>query len=512
MKKFFKMLSVIGMTVIGAIVSSCQVEDINTTFVPKNAVAEILVTTFDVSTGTDITGKTDLVLSASSTANNPISISGNLLKIEGGPSIQEQTVTITAEYKGQTGSTTVKINSLRAGGNASYGANIEVGSLKLDAVAIVQISVWDNKSEKDVTAYSTFSHNYSGNYEIVDGSTRGSYVITGKDGIAAFEFDVTAKYGDVSETATVKIGNIGAGEVRNYLVPIAVGEAVETNPAIAKITVNVFDDLLEKDVTSVSEISAELAPASSADIEVNDNVVTISAGKSLEIVAQDVTIKVKYGELSETSIVTLDKIPENVVVEKSINVAFNKSEYIRKEVESKSTVDVGTFFSTHNLHTYTHEYGHGYGHGHDSGEWLYNETEFILETTINYTNAYGISDLSIVYLTDIANDKKAVDKYAEGYAKNYVEEEEVLNIQVSAFARYSAYATRTTTVTKYDVIRLMNETEEVVGSFTVKSIATQAEYCEAAMPGHEGHYIHGHGHADEHGYSSNAGGGIVWAD
>lgn len=513
MKKFIKMLSIIGVTVIGALVSSCQVEDINTTFEPKNAVAEITVTTFDVTTGTYITGKTGLVLTASSTANNPISISGNLLKIEGGPSIQKQTVTINAEYNGQTGSTTVDINPLRAGGNASYGANIEVGSLVIDAVAVVQVSVWDNETEKDVTARSTFSHNYSGEYKIAEGATKGSYVITGKNGISAFEFEITAKYGDDSEKATVQIGNIGAGEVRNYLVPISVGEAVEPNPAVAKITVNVLDAFLEKDVTSESEISAELSPASSADIEVNDNVVTVSAGKSLEIVAQDITIKVKYGELSETAVVSLDKIPENVVVEKSIDVAFNKvSAYVLNKVESKSTVDVGTFFSTHNLHTYTHEYGHGYGHGHDSGEWLYNETEFILETTVKYTDAYGISDLTKVYLTEIANDINAVDIYAAGYEKNYVEEEAVLNIKVSAFARYSAYATRTTTVTKYDVVRYLNDTEEVVGKFTVTSVATQAEYCEAAMPGHEGHYVHGHGHADEHGYSSNAGGGIIWSE
>lgn len=513
MKKFIKMLSVIGMTVIGALVSSCQVEDINTTFEPRNAVAEIQVTTFDVSSASYITDKSDLKLSASSTANNPISISGNILKIEGGPAIQEQTVTINAEYKGQTGSTTVNVKPVSAGGNAYYSANIVVGTQKVDAIAVVQISVWDNKSGQDVTALSTFSHNYSGDYEIAEGSTKGSYVITGENGITAFEFDVTAKYGDVSESATVKIDDIDAGKAKNYLVPITVGEAEKKEPAVAKITVSVLDELLEKDVTSESEISAQLAPASSADIEVNGNVVTISAGDALKIVAQDVTIKVKYGELLETAVVSLNEIPENVVLEKSIEVGFNKAaSYLLKEVSSKSTVEVGKFFSVHNLHTYTHEYGPGYGHGHDSGEWMYNESEFILETTIEYVNAYGISDCAIDHLSKVAKDVEAVDLYAAGYAKNYVEKTEILSIKVSAFARYSAYATRTTTITKYDVIRLLNGTEEVVGSFTVKRIATQAEYCEAAMPGHEGHYVHLHGHADEHGYGSNAGGGIVWAE
>ena len=129
MKKFIKNLAVASLAIAGILVSSCKVEDINTTFEATKAVATITVTALNALGGNaDITNDPNLKLTASSTANTVISINGNVLTIEGGPALQAQTVTIDGEYNGHKGQTTVSVNSLLAGGQASYAATVVVGT------------------------------------------------------------------------------------------------------------------------------------------------------------------------------------------------------------------------------------------------------------------------------------------------------------------------------------------------------------------------------------------------
>ena len=714
MKKIIKMLSVIGITVIGVLVSSCQVEDINTTFEPANAVAEIIVTAFDLATGKEITASSELKLTASSTASNPISITGNVLKIEGSPAVPEQTVTIEAEYKGQKGQTTVNVKSLLAGGKAGYGATVVVGSVSYKATATVQVSVWDIASSKEVTAdaaitlgevpsgcllegdkgsykitsdqaipafnlkvkavyggetkentvsiskielnetkhfgssftfgnvpvdkpavarivvsvrdnnlnqdvtekavisaalpsgskatiktvgnvvtvtagddlkiaaqnvtitaqydnrtettevaLSELSPNTVSNYAttvffqktepgtfafvlvsvwdktsgkdvtadatialegVPTGCTltgeKGSYVISGIGVIPAFTLSVSATYNGETKTKNINIAKVEAGKVMNYTSTIEVGTTPVKNPAIAFINVSVKDNNLNKDVTAESVISATLTQGSAATVTTQGNVVKITAGADLKIAAQAVIVHIEYAGESKDIVYQLSEIAEGSVANYSLTAEFNTVSYFINEVKKEETVEVGTFFSTHNLHTYTHDYshayGHAYGHGHASGQWLYNETEFILETTIDFTDIRGIVKREITYAAYATDDDKSnVNQLAAPYAENSIETPKILKVRVSAFAMYSAYATKITTIRTYDVTRVVNgDTVNAVSVGTVKvhTVATTAEYCEAAMPGHEGHYVHGHGHADEHGYSSNAGGGIVWAE
>ena len=92
---------------------------------------------------------------------------------------------------------------------------------------------------------------------------------------------------------------------------------------------------------------------------------------------------------------------------------------------------------------------------------------------------------------------------------------DTLEIQVSAYAMYSAYAVRTTRSTTLPILRVnSDDSTDTVAKVSVEMTeGTQAEYCEAPLPEYSHLYIHGHGQPDEHGqHSSNAGGGIAWAE
>lgn len=79
---------------------------------------------------------------------------------------------------------------------------------------------------------------------------------------------------------------------------------------------------------------------------------------------------------------------------------------------------------------------------------------------------------------------------------------------ISAWAIYRGQLTVTTA--KQYVSILSKATDEVVAGLEVINPLYKVEYetIEKAIPGHEGHYHAGHGHGE----SSNAGGGISWAE
>lgn len=523
MKKFIKNLAVASLAIAGILVSSCKVEDIKTRFEPTNAVATILVTAIDVlHDNADVSTDSELKLEASSTANCVIKIEGNKIIIEGAPTLQEQTVTINAEYKGNTGKTTVSVPSLRAGGTATIPATVIVGSVQNVANATVQVSVWDNVSGKDVTSEATYS--YSGvpdDCTVKEGEAKGSYIISRKGGISTFKLEVTATYGGNSNKTTVEIGNISEGDTKTYVASIKVGTAPEPvkTPAVAKIHVTVVDGTLQKDVTKESTIDAEFVGEEPKEsLKKEGNVIIVTAGESLELKNVDILIKATYKEFEGETYVEITEVLEGVEADYTATIIIkNPAKYIPVKVSDEVVdVKVGTLISTHGLHTYTHDYSHATtGHGHGTGEWLYNESEFILETTIDYENEYGTIGASTEFAPGhTAADMKMVMYYEEAlYGKKAVKEPAQLQITVSAFAMYSAFCTKTYTTTTYDIIRRESGKDDVLaGTVKVLTVSTQAEYCEAAIPGHEGHYVHGHGHDDIHGYSSNAGGGIIFAE
>lgn len=520
MKKFFQNLALAVLAIAGILASSCKVEDIHTTFEPTKAVATITVTAKDALHGNaDISKDPALKITASSTAGSAVSVNGNVLTIEGDPFLRAQTVTIDAEYNGVHGQASVNVNSLLSGGKASYGATVIIGvPINPVATAHVMIAVWDNESEKDVTAEAVITaEGVPTACTIKEGSAKGTFVITSDEDIAAFDLKVKATYNEAEGSTTVNVGKIARGDSKFFAGAIALGEAKKI-PAKALIHVVVVDGISEEDITDDCEITASLPEGSTATVEVKDGVVIVTAGEDLKIAAQTVTINVKYDDLEETVYMELAELAEGVNVEFGKLVVFkNPASYYPVKVSETTEVTFGEFFSTHNLHMYTHDYSHeithDYGHAKVSGNWLYNETEFILETTVEYDKMFGTKGVAYdLSKAETSADKAVVKYYGEALKTPWVVTKEILDIKVSAFARYSAFGTKITTTLVYDVKRDVAGDDVVVGTITLTNIATQAEYVEASIPGHEGHYHYGHGHADEHGYSSNAGGGILWAE
>lgn len=148
-------------------------------------------------------------------------------------------------------------------------------------------------------------------------------------------------------------------------------------------------------------------------------------------------------------------------------------------------------------------------HSHADKMWAKNISEFLLKGTVDYT-VYSGSKTTSVSASD-PDFKSIVDAYGNAFDMGIDETSEVLDITVSAYCWYTAWQTRTTTVTDYTVYaKKAGEEEFAIGTLVVESaFSTAAEYTEIADPEGHGHYHYGHG---IHGNTDNAGGGIVFAE
>ncbi len=289
----------------------------------------------------------------------------------------------------------------------------------------------------------------------------------------------------------------------------------EPKPAVATITVKVFDVTdANNDVTSKANLFTD---SNNANIKIVGNVITVTG--TPEIAAQTFTVFATVDGLSsgdtKVDIPSLlaggqAQIPATILVGK---LAEGYRLGTRRVIGP--TMEVGRFESLFGHATHTHSYKYAtVGHNSDiDGEWLYNETEFILNTEVEYNSLCGVSkDYSYCNINDKAtqNDIPIVNAYYDAYLLNsVVAEKKKLPITVSAFSMYSVFGCRLIYIEEYTVIREnADETETTIATFGIGNVVTTVEYCEAAIPGHEGHYHFGHGHDDIHGYSSNAGGGI----
>ena len=118
MKKLVMFLAVAG------IFASCKPETIETAFDVNPAEATITVTVVDVNTAQPVPAEEYTLTASAGTVN------GNVVTLKGDKALAETEVTISANYEGTdyAAPSPVKVNALRAGGKASYGATIVVGS------------------------------------------------------------------------------------------------------------------------------------------------------------------------------------------------------------------------------------------------------------------------------------------------------------------------------------------------------------------------------------------------
>ena len=111
MKKLFSLFALVGAFV------ACQPEELETAFTVDPAKATINVTVIDVQTAEPIEGLTVTCPGGEGEVN------GNVVTITGKPAIQAMDVKLTlssSKYPDETKEVTVKVNSLLAGGLATY--------------------------------------------------------------------------------------------------------------------------------------------------------------------------------------------------------------------------------------------------------------------------------------------------------------------------------------------------------------------------------------------------------
>ena len=135
MKKLFQTLALVSLATAGMIVSSCEVENISTTFEPSPAVTTVTVTVYDIANGSkDVSSEAKITTDINS-AN--VSINGNVITITGTPAISAQKFNVFASLGNSNGSTPVSISAVLAGGQADYAATVLIGEIAQDYQRIV---------------------------------------------------------------------------------------------------------------------------------------------------------------------------------------------------------------------------------------------------------------------------------------------------------------------------------------------------------------------------------------
>ena len=156
-----------------------------------------------------------------------------------------------------------------------------------------------------------------------------------------------------------------------------------------------------------------------------------------------------------------------------------------------------------------------------NGYFVHNLSEFILRGTVEYTEKKGSYFADENKPFEWIKDIKEVKDYFENAVNEQVGVEEnakTFDITISAFAQYCVFHKLVSQEITYEFHRYdsIGNDEIVAKSATWKYKENQEGFFESAVPGHEGHYVAGHGHDDpahSHGHGSdNAGGGIVYAD
>lgn len=130
MKKFISSLAIASIALI-SLLSSCKIEDIETTFEPTSAEATITATVFNAFTGEDIT-KLCTFEASSNLLGADVKVSGNIITLTGQKAIVAQQISVKAKAKYddttyESSTEVVKINELVAGAKASYGVKLIIG-------------------------------------------------------------------------------------------------------------------------------------------------------------------------------------------------------------------------------------------------------------------------------------------------------------------------------------------------------------------------------------------------
>lgn len=292
-------------------------------------------------------------------------------------------------------------------------------------------------------------------------------------------------------------------------------EKIETtfnpDPAEATITVTAFD------VQDGSIVTSEVTFSSTEGV-VAGNVITIMGTPDLK--EHYVTVTGTYDGQSFSRDVKINKLAAQGKAEYDVLLAVNKYPgeitYDYRFGIPETTCELFSLATaSHSSHAYGHIYKHDYSHnGHEVYSWMLNDTDMILDLTTNYRVNSGIEaeaeyDYGATY-EEMLDIEDFVEELSTGIDKTV----KPYKFKVSAWAYYNVMQSVYTTVTKIDVVRVTeNVGEERIAVITTTSVDSGIEVYEFSP---NAHYIYGHGHGhmnhDEHGNSTNAGGGIAYAD
>lgn len=262
--------------------------------------------------------------------------------------------------------------------------------------------------------------------------------------------------------------------------------------AVCTVNVKVLYALDQSDVTGQATISHKYGSASTFTVPATNKTVN----------AEDIAITASFKGLSETQTVHVATLLPGGLAQYSALFVFGSEGDITYESRLVSQESEDETLWLTNSH---------YSHGGE-GNWLYNESEFILTGTVDYEIWSGSKLLSVDPATD-AN----VKAFADAIEANdpVTKTPGSLDLKISAWAAYRAWQTRTATTFVYDVYKVntLLGTETKLGTFSfLKYSGNAAQWEEKAISNHAGHYQKGHGTVDTHGGHNNAGGGIIFGE
>ena len=254
---------------------------------------------------------------------------------------------------------------------------------------------------------------------------------------------------------------------------------------------------------------------------VSGNTITYQAGDSQGIAAGDYTITVSGPKLAKDYTASF-AVPEilaggEAVIRASVFVGepLNGWTVFADYNDDDVVVTTEQFFLANN-HYPTHAYSH------DGIEnWYYNNSEFMLEGSVDFEFAYADWAISNVVDNQILGFEGVVDKEADSWFDPMMFDA-TYNFTVSAWAMWNVVQTNYRFTVPFTVYAFkdadedgeVGASEEILelGSFVLDELDTATiEVHELPYPGapSHSHYQHGHGH-NAHGAMANAGGGISY--
>ncbi len=289
----------------------------------------------------------------------------------------------------------------------------------------------------------------------------------------------------------------------------------ETNPAVATVTVTVWDSYLGKDVTqdAGTKITASASSMASDKVVISGNKVTLTGSKSLA--QTSLKIDAEFNGHKGSATVVVAALVEGAVADYAAKVVLEDGKTSTSYAYETRNGDVSVKWAG------CLDYAHTV---HADARWCVNNSMYVLFGKTNYTSETGLFGTPVMKYDGLNDAEKLyVDEKMAQIPSAYATEKKDYEYTVAAFSYYNVYVTINKTVKYVDFYRIHQLADgtverEKMTTCSYEDLNTVVEYKEIASPDHTSHYVPGHGvddptYSHEKGHGGlNAGGGIVVAD